>query len=412
MQHQLAAAIRERAGDDTEGDDAKSVDVKDFTHGGVKGATWVLSRTTPAAVLVATIDGMLDYAVVEALACSPLVPNLDVAGRIASFLRGADRDDASRARDWGDYARLCLVCATARWWRTRFFNGIVVDEGHLVCGSERRLHVAGQHRVPAAAVATVLDWWAADRASDGRRGRLVVLSDENQLNRECASVEEPVYPRGCGDADSAEVAVAAKQLLKTNLRNPASVRDSALLLYNCFGRDGTIQELHSESGDGRPLQVIDVPLREAHWGGNYEYDTMRSYGSRKKVLHAVVEDYAISIAAALKTVCEELSVQGEVLDARSAQDPPAVAVLTPHDKEGWGGPIPELDRGTKMQGVHQPEDEESFTALCATCVHYSPSAFALRRYRNSSAAQRRESAARSAPQPRCAPFSPRSANRG
>ena len=250
---------------------------------------------------------------------------------------------------WTDYARLCFVCATSARWHGRFSGGgVVADEAQLVFGREARAGVAGQHRLPAEAVRVVLVRWAERRGEGGGGGgRLAMLGDANQLNENpydaeatkrkvwmrCTDLAEralaaawpvspPVYPAECAEID-AEVAT----LLQTNLRNPHTVRDSSVLMYNEFARDGTLQPLHRDSAEGRPLETVEVEM-----GGR---------GRSWRTPFATAEDYAPGVAAALLALYDELCSDAE----SAALDRPMVAVLTPHDHAKWGGGKPEQKTG-------------------------------------------------------------------
>ena len=75
-------------------------------------------------------------------------------------------------------------------------------------------------------------------------------ADEQRALAAAWPVSPPVYPAECAEID-AEVAT----LLQTNLRNPHTVRDLSVLMYNEFARDGTLQPLHRDSAEGRPLET-------------------------------------------------------------------------------------------------------------------------------------------------------------
>ena len=299
----------------------------------------------------------------------------------ACSLRGEPSDR------WGDYARLVCTCLFDSKWRGRFRGGIAVDEGHLVCGREARANVAGQHRLPAAAVRNMIECWADPGGLAENLGRLVVLGDENQLNvnphdaraiiafdsededsededsgefdaerTPDADVEEralhaawpiapPVYPRGCILPDSLSSAV--NLLLQTNLRNSHTVRDSAAMLYHEFKRDGTLQPLHASSAYGRELQAIDVV--QSRWSGARLRIDDEEEGEGEwrwaNAVHASAEDYAVGVATALVELRAELcgSVGGTLPIPELAMDRPMIAVLTPYDNEEWGGTRPEQD---------------------------------------------------------------------
>ena len=91
-------------------------------------------------------------------------------------------------------------------------------------------------------------------------------------------VSPPVYPAEC-----AEIGAEVATLLQTNLRNPHTVRDSSVLMYNEFARDGTLQPLHRDSAEGRPLETVEVEME----------------GRGAKGRFATAEDYAPGVAAAL-----------------------------------------------------------------------------------------------------------------
>ena len=138
-------------------------------------------------------------------------------------------------------------------------------------------------------------------------------------------VSPPVYPAEC-----AEIGAEVATLLQTNLRNPHTVRDSAVLMYNEFARDGTLQPLHRDSAEGRPLETVEVEMGGSGLGKDLFGDTV-------KVPFATAEDYAPGVAAALLALYDELCSDAE----SAALDRPMVAVLTPHDHAKWGGVKPE-----------------------------------------------------------------------
>jgi len=225
--------------------------------GGDVEAAWVRSDDSSAAVLVATIDGLVDVVGLEEVDGVLSPPTLAPA------------------------------------WRGRFAgSGVVVDEAQVVFGRETRPDVAGQHRLfHPRHVSELVD--LLHSGDDGSSGRLAILGDANQLNenpfdaealemhrddigffeislpevpdlkeRAAAAawpVSPPVYPTGC-----AEIGAEVTTLLQMNLRNSHTVRDSSVLLHNEFARDGTLQPLHPDSAEGRPLETVEVVMV---WGG-------------------------------------------------------------------------------------------------------------------------------------------------
>ena len=255
---------------------------------------------------------------------------------------------------WTDYARLCFVCATSKRWRSRFQRGgVIADECHLICGRDGRPDVAGQHRVAAVAVGTLLNWWAGCSlllADDNDvLGRLALLGDENQLNLSRQLVTPPVYPLGC-EKNASNTTVDVDVLLQTNLRNPHTVRDSAAMFYNEFAQDGTLQPLHPSSAEGRALETVEVTM--TGWSGGTRREGSDRDGKDKyvNVMHATAENYGLGVAWSLVKLHSELTgVSGDNSNkgfdqpsaggaAGTVLDHATVAVLTPQDHELWGNP--------------------------------------------------------------------------
>ena len=224
---------------------------------------------------------------------SPAPPSASAADVMSCDIAESDAAPCpSSGAAWRDYARLCFVCATSARWHGRFSGGgVAADESQLVFGREARAGVAGQHRLPAGVPCVVIARWAERRGEGGGGGgggRLAMLGDANQLNAECPYVSPPVYPAECEEI-SAEVAT----LLQMNLRSPRTVRDASVLLYNEYARDGTLQPLHRDSAEGRPLETVEVAM-----GGRYGR-------------FATAEDYAAGVAAALLALYDELCSDAE-----------------------------------------------------------------------------------------------------